>query len=198
MALVWNCVLVWFQSNVLAMVHHECNYKYFIKFGGRHILKTPAFNQSMHYPRHKVCKWAYSSLPGTFFEVTCNAIDKPRSKYSKSQCLYDRLVVSPTGDSKFSDGRTYCAQTRQPIKLQSVSNALTIGTRTRIFAYYEILLPWVAKCVCIIIIILFTCLVPNPRWPGGRYRCIITTKAFPIARRDTNPGCDCGRIQLVN
>lgn len=127
MALVWNWILGWFQWNVLAQVQRDCDYKYTLKFGDQQILQNPGFDQGMYYARNKVCRWAYSSPPGTVFDVTCNPIDMPGSESGNNQCQYDRLVVSLTGNPTMTDGRNFCGQNQQPIKLQSVSNALTIG-----------------------------------------------------------------------
>jgi len=80
-------------------------------------------NWPYNYHNNADCRYSLSSPAGTQIRMECDV----NIEYD-SQCAYDRLSVSLSGDSTLADGRLACGQ--GAFTQTSTSNALTIGFRS--------------------------------------------------------------------
>jgi hypothetical protein len=98
----------------------SCRYNHtFSSVGSQAAIQSPNYPNS--YPAYSDCRYTLKSPAGSQIKLECNDFNVE----SATNCQYDMMFVSLTGDLAFGDANKACG--KGTFELLSKSNSLTIG-----------------------------------------------------------------------
>ena len=111
-------IAVALAEDVVPEKRNGCNYRFIFEGTGQQARLTSE-NWPENYPNNANCRYNVQSPAGTQIKMDCEMNVEHASK-----CSYDKLTISLSGDSTFSDGRSYCG--KGTFSQTSQSNSLTM------------------------------------------------------------------------